>query len=390
MLHSKVKEKCRHISFPARREITEQHLHDTGMLLKDLLRPIRIADVFGHRDAFDLLRSFLVTIQMASTQSEWRNKAVDEKNVCIIIHPSGSGIRIGVELICRAMGFFCVYAEYVSAADKMVLHKDLQYINMYHRENMDLQSLQHIFDKSRAAIVMIEDNDCKFMTLRRPSQNHKMTSRGMISYNVPVWMKSHAVCITVSPTPDLACRKLVLCILQDMLKTETIRDRDVEYFVESGRTSSGYVDLEKTINHIQFYAMSSSSRVIQVCDEQREKHVLNTDVFAVGAYENSLKSVESTYCFRSYTDVICGFDCNFTLRSVIRKEHVTSELAHQYDSRELSTMELEIKKLLENERGVDKLGRRDHLDLMRMRRKTTLSNSAPCESYNAHNFFVVQ
>ncbi|GFE54000.1 DNA ligase, putative [Babesia ovis] len=390
LLDSNITKQCRHIKFQDLPNLLGQKQCGTGLLLKDMLRPTRIAHIAGHQDAFSVFHNFLLGLNTRKDVDEGRNKANNEDRTCIVVYPPGCGIRNGIELICRAMGFFCVYADHTASADKINIDTNLRRINVYHRENLDLPTLEHIVNQNKAVIIMVEDVECKFMAFRGPLHKCLMASRGTVCFNIPTWVKTYGLCITVPPTPELACRTLVKSILHSVIKEETIQDSDVEYFLENGRTVNFYVDLEKTINCIQFYKVpATTSAMTQVQFACNERRAMSSGLFTIGSYENSLHVVENAYHFKSNTHVIHDFGCDLLLRNVIKDETTTSEPAFQYDSTEMSTIDREMDKLWKNEKLMEKLSRRDHMDLLRMRKKITLTDFAPCENYNAPNFCLM-
>ncbi|GIX63135.1 phosphoglycerate kinase, putative [Babesia caballi] len=387
-LSVETKANCRHMKFQKNVTAPRDYQCSTGMLLKDWLRPTLITNIAGHQDTFDGLHRFLLTINIKKSYPADVSNA-DRKSICVIIYPPGCGIRIGVELVCRAMGFMCIYTDCGANGEKITMQKDLQPINVYHRENLEVVSMEN-FDTKSPAIVLVEDCEGRFMTFRQTSSSCIMQSRGTMHLNVPTWVGTLAVCITAPPAPDLACWVFLRYVLQDVLRIQGIRDCDIEHFLESGRTGSGYVDIERALNHVQFHVNPATlANEIQEGCELGRRETGNTSISEVMLYGNSLHIVEANYHCTSQTHEVHNVDCDMVIGCVVKEDSAHSESTQPYNSAEKSTLFFEMDKLLKNVKSIEKQTRKDHMELLKLRRKINASNLAPCEIRNTQNFCLV-
>ncbi|GBE60601.1 glutamate dehydrogenase, putative [Babesia ovata] len=378
-----VKERCRHIKLQRPASLLEKRI-GRRTLLKDSLLPTRISHILGHKDAFNRFHEFLLAA--VSRESDKDNTNLKGGNVCVIIYPPGSGIRIGIELICNAMGYWCLYTDLGIAADKLTKPKGIKPINIYCREVLDILTVEQIVEENKMAIVMIEDIESKYITVGRPCSGDSVRARGTARINVPSWVKSYAVCIPICPTTDLACRALVRSILCDVFKKKFINDFYVEYFIEGGRTKSGYVDLERVINSIDFYRTSTSQiDDIQLQKESVEKYPYRGASDVSQRYASSLQIVETGYYFICRTHGMDNTDIDAPLHCVIKEDDTNLESSVRFDAADKSTTRIEMNKLLGNVKSLEKQFRKDHLELIKLRRKLATANIAPCESYGPPN-----
>ncbi|CDR94237.1 hypothetical protein, conserved [Babesia bigemina] len=374
-----VKERCKHIKFQRYTNILEKR-NGRRTLLKDALHPRCIGHVLGHKDAFRMFYEFLFAAKVGEDGKS--EPHVKGRNVCVIIYPPGCGIRIGIELICNAMGYWCLYTDLGISADKLTAPKEIKPINIYCREVLDTLTVEQIVEANKIAIVMIEDIESKYIAFSRPCSGDSFRARGTAQTNIPSWVKSYAVCIPIFPTTDLACRVLVRSILCNLVNKKLVDECHVEYLIKSGRTKSGYVDLERVINNIDFYH-TSIPRIgaIQLIEENMEERAYSEATDFGQKYASSLQIVESEYHSICRTRVMDNADVYAPLACIIKEDDANTESAVRYDAADTSNMCVEISKLLGNVRSLEKQFRKDHTELTRLRRKLATTNIVPCESY---------
>ncbi|KAK1936157.1 hypothetical protein X943_001754 [Babesia divergens] len=385
-----IKTNCRHLKFQTRRKVWEYDQCKNGMLFKDALRPNYIANIAGHQDAFNSIYTFIRrnVLGCISNNSSSLSTIIKDEKVCVLIYPPGCGLRIGVELICRALGLYCIYADLGSTSDRITANSNLMSINIFHMENIDASTLEQIVRENRSAIVLVEDCDKRFMAFRRSKPSTLLGSRGIMFSNVPGWIRSMAACITIPPTPDPACRTLVNYLIQDILGEALIPDVQVETFLEMGRTHNAYVDLERLVNNVNFYTGATKALSELYREDPLEVSESVNTGNALHGYDNSLEAVESEYQLISCAPVMPDYysSCDIEIESVITDDVYTPEDGYYCFLSDTSFITLEMEKLYRSAKSLERQNRKEHVELMRLRRKLALVTCEPCEGYSAHNY----
>ncbi|EDO07162.2 uncharacterized protein BBOV_IV008080 [Babesia bovis T2Bo] len=388
LISHKLMGRCRHIKYHDGLSLSYPNICEGGQLLKDQLRPTRISQILGHQDVFESLYNFLSSLKRDDADQTADGNTM-KKKTCVILYPPGCGIRNGIELICRAMGFYCCYADNPTNVENFVAQKELKFVYVYHRETLDATSLEQIIEINKPVIIMIEDVNTNFMVFMRDQQTDLITSRGTVSVNVPSWITNSAVCITVPPTPDLASHMLIRSILQGIYKESNIDDAEVEAVAKRGTTINGYIDLEKVINFLQFYVVIDKPSRETLYEKNHASYTDISNSFAIRSYERSLQVVEHAYQINSHTKIDWDVYGDVEVRNVTTEQNCPADYINLCETTSISPMNVAMERLLKNEKYMEKLYRKDHIDLIRMRRKLNALVYGPCECYSLINISMV-